>query len=247
MCCIIYRQKGTKLIKKDNLEKVIRKNPHGWGVCYIENGEVKEYKSLKMEDAFNTVRKLEEADIEFLFHVRWATKGEKSLQNCHPYKYSNGFLFHNGTMEKIEMWKKEMSDSWHFTFYLDKQLRKYRQPLKESLDALSDKIGESRLAIMEKDGSVHLYGKWHEIDGCLYSKKDWMIEYVYNNNNYHYTRGKQSYYDNWDEFINYDKHIENKNDDFDIDSMSVTQVFDLVKSKPREMAEFLYNKLSELK
>lgn len=178
MCCIIHRLKDNKEIAKDNLEKIIKKNPHGWGLSYIDDGgSLKVEKSMNMTTAIDKIRQLESENREFLFHARWATHGEKNTENCHPFPIHTGVMFHNGKFDH-KGWRQEMSDSWHFTFKLTKFLKR-----DISLDNLvnekyKDVIKESRLAFMLKDGTVVKYGEWHEIDGSFYSKIDWKYVYI---------------------------------------------------------------------
>ncbi len=37
MCCIIHRIKDSKEVAKDNIEKIIRRNSHGWGISHIDD------------------------------------------------------------------------------------------------------------------------------------------------------------------------------------------------------------------
>lgn len=178
MCCIIHRMKGSRKISDDNLKKVIKKNPDGWGIAYLDDdGIIQVEKSMDMTLAFDKVKEIESQDREFLFHARWATHGEKNTQNCHPYDIHDGVMFHNGKME-LNGWKKHMSDTWHLSQKITKFLRK-NQPLDHLiLKKYKDLINESRLAFMFNDGSIVKYGKWHEIDDCFYSKLDWQNAWI---------------------------------------------------------------------
>lgn len=186
MCCIIYRPKDAPEIKKDYIEKIIAKNPHGWGLAFSDKKDVFVQKSLVMDEAIEQIRRLEKKNIEFLFHARWATHGDKDLENCHPYDLTKGVLFHNGKID-IKCHNKKMSDTWHFSKVINKRLKRHGKSLNWIFERYKKMIGDSRLAAMSKDGNIVLHGNWHEIDGCKYSKTSWKYEYIttmhYNTNN----------------------------------------------------------------
>jgi hypothetical protein len=177
MCCIIHRPKGAKKIPDSNIESIIKINSDGWGIAYIRNGTVFFSKSMKMEDAKDKIRKLEKEDLEFLFHARYATHGDKSIENCHPYKSADGLLFHNGKID-IHCHNKKFSDTYYFARKVSKYLRKGRT-IESILKRFNKMIGQSRLAFITSKGKIIKHGKWYEEDGCEYSKLNW--KYRYNN------------------------------------------------------------------
>jgi hypothetical protein len=171
MCCIIHRPKGAKEIATYKLSAIICRNPHGWGLSYMKNGKLQIVKSMSMKDATTRIRELEKDDIEFLFHARWATHGDKTIDNCHPFNVTNGVLFHNG---KIDVFckNKELSDTYHFSLKINALLRKGKS-IEWIIKKFRTKLGLSRLAFMGLDGTIIKFGEWHELDQCFYSKLDW--------------------------------------------------------------------------
>lgn len=187
MCCIIHRLLNSKEIPLDNLERIIKKNPHGWGICWMEKNNdgienLQVIKSMDMNKSIDIIRELEKENKEFLFHARWATHGNKDVENCHPFKVHNGVMFHNGKME-FPLWNNKMSDSWHFSFKVSKYLRKNKH-----IDVIVEKfkhiVKDCRLAFMSNIGEVNRFGIWHEIEGNFYSKIDWQ-PYVSKNDPYY--------------------------------------------------------------
>jgi hypothetical protein len=80
-------------------------NPHGAGVAWRENGEVRWSKGL---DPDEVERLIAELPGEIIIHFRWASVGEVTPKLCHPFPISarastrltghaRAVLFHNGT------------------------------------------------------------------------------------------------------------------------------------------------------
>lgn len=187
MCCIIHRPVDAKAIPEDNLKSIIKINPHGWGLSYCKDKKIHIVKSMEMDDAIAAIRELEKDNIEFLFHARWATHGEKNISNCHPYDIQDGVLFHNG---KINVYCRsdKMSDTYYFSLKVNKFLRK-KKTIEWILNKFKSAIGPSRLAIMTTAGEVIKTGYWSTEDGCDYSKLNWKYQ-----NNYNYGYGGWSEY-----------------------------------------------------
>lgn len=186
MCCIIHRPKGAKEISLSDLERLIKVNSDGWGTSYFKDGHIKVRKSLNMDEAIAQVRELEKEDVEFLFHVRYATHGLVTLENCHPFNLTDGVMFHNG---KINVYcrDKKMSDTYYFSLKVNRFFRKNKS-LDWIINKFSTNLGASRTAFMSDKGEIVKFGKWHERDGCFYSKP------VYTYSTY---SGYEGYYDGY--------------------------------------------------
>ena len=83
------------------------KNPHGWGIGYFENGnaiiEKAPEKAKKSQTFLSVIEKAKSSVV--IAHVRYATKGDSCVENCHPFKgklFNRDWIFaHNGTIMNI--------------------------------------------------------------------------------------------------------------------------------------------------
>lgn len=241
MCCILHRPKGAKEIPTSNIESIIDINEDGWGISYIKNGQLQTVKSMEMEDAIVKIRELEKENIEFLFHARYATHGDKNLANCHPYKIINGVLFHNG---KITVHQRDLarSDTYYFSLKVNKYIRK-NKPIEEIIKKFEKEIGPSRLAFMTNTGEVIKFGTWHEEDTCFYSKLNWKWPaksyYGYGGyTDYDYVTPKTYTYDGYKEAL---KSCENNKMIYshDVKHMSEFDLIALASKFPSFCAEYL--------
>lgn len=106
MCLLTFIPAGTCPDKK-HLENSCSSNPHGFGYAIIkDNQEILIGKSLnakKLVEEFMMMRK-KYPDSDALFHSRYATHGELSVDNCHPFmvgKDKKTVLAHNGILPVI--------------------------------------------------------------------------------------------------------------------------------------------------
>lgn len=90
-------------------------NGDGFGIGWY-NKELKEEPGLYVSvlPAWNDKNLLDIASITqsncFFAHVRAATIGGVSLENCHPFKYNEFLMMHNGGIEDFDVIKKDMVD-----------------------------------------------------------------------------------------------------------------------------------------
>lgn len=173
MCLIVYKPKEANF----NLKTLF----NGWnmnsdgagfmvndGTTFIQKKGFFTYFSL-----LNALEQYNNNNFSIVVHFRWATHGEKDMDNCHPFAINDGLaMVHNGVLN-VNIEDKRYSDTWHFAqickrvaknnpeFWIDPALKK----MTESLIRKNNKF-----VFMNKD-HVEIYneaaGTW--LDGCWYS------------------------------------------------------------------------------
>ena len=85
-----------------NMDKIF-KHGDGWGIAYLENGELKIFRSTEAvyeDDQINQFKNLQSNMV--ILHARKASKGSVNIKNVHPFECKlNGhhyLFFHNGTI-----------------------------------------------------------------------------------------------------------------------------------------------------
>ncbi len=120
--CIIASIPAGSQIEEKTLNQMWESNPDGGGIAYIEDGEVKTYKSMKLKRfRSNFFRILDEyGDSDILVHTRIATHGSVCIANNHPFpimqngKELEDLVFaHNGILPSafIPPAKMDISDT----------------------------------------------------------------------------------------------------------------------------------------
>ena len=169
MCLIIASPSGT-LPDKSLLSNAISDNPHGWGLVVANNGKLGVAKGFKKADLDYELDALRENPVPYVIHYRWATHGEKNLDNCHPFKVRKDlYMAHNGVIQ-IHRENSKMSDTWHFVQWLKNNNIKPEELYSEYiLKEIGDVIGRyNKLAFLDKDGVLSIVnessGLWHKPD-----------------------------------------------------------------------------------
>jgi predicted glutamine amidotransferase len=149
-------------------------NPHGAGVAWREDGEVRWFKGLEPDELEPLIAGLKG---EIVIHFRWASVGEVTPKLCHPFPVSSkatirlsgharAVLFHNGTWGQ---WRETL-----------RRMPKHRTPdglLSDSRVAASlvDLCGVTvldrlpgRYVFFERD-FTELYGDWRDWRGMRVS------------------------------------------------------------------------------
>lgn len=147
-----------------------RKNPHGAGVAWRENGLVRWVKGLEPDEVEPLIKSLPG---EIVIHFRWASVGEVTPKLCHPFPVTpsattrlNGtaraVLFHNGTygawrdvlrkMPKGRIGDKLLSDSRVVASMVDYL----------GIDVLDEIHG--KFVVFERD-FTKLFGYWEKFAG----------------------------------------------------------------------------------
>ena len=103
--CVILVCPGNVRPDRATLDACHSANPHGAGVAWREDGEVRWFKGLDPSDLEALIPDLPG---EIVIHFRWASVGEITPRLCHPFPvtrlattrlsgHARAVLFHNGT------------------------------------------------------------------------------------------------------------------------------------------------------
>jgi predicted glutamine amidotransferase len=184
MCIAIIKEKGKKMPFKKTLRRCWDRNPDGAGFMHIREDKVtinKGFMTYKSLWKALQAHKFTEDDV-VIIHLRKATAGGISPANCHPFPitgsearlrqvkiHCNMAMVHNGVLGPGE---GNLSDTMIFVrdvLASPSIHRKLKDPaINELIEAY---IHGSRVAILEGNGTIHLYGDWlrDKKTGLLYS------------------------------------------------------------------------------
>jgi predicted glutamine amidotransferase len=173
MCVILVCPENVRP-DRATLDACHEANPHGAGVAWRENGNVRWFKGLEPDELEMLIAGLSG---EIVIHFRWASVGEVTPKLCHPFPvtanattrlsgHARAVLFHNGTWSQ---WRETL-----------RRMPKHRKPdglLSDTrvaasvvdlcgMDALDRLPG--RYVFYERDFTT-LFGDWHEWRGMQVS------------------------------------------------------------------------------
>lgn len=200
MCVICVKKKGIAYPEEKYLKNCFENNSHGAGFMVPYNDKVRIRKGfLTYEDfkaALDRMRERVGDDAPCVMHFRIATQGyDRGM--THPFPLSSKMdgmtalksscnigVAHNGILDLTSDGARNYSDTMKFIAdYLSLIIRNFDwYKDKRSVKLIERLIDGSRLAIMDKNGTINLLGKgWVKAeDGCWYS-------------NYSYKRKKTEY------------------------------------------------------
>jgi hypothetical protein len=124
MCAIITLGKG-QTFPYAQLKNATLNNPHGFGIVYTTGGSLKVYRKFdeKGNNPELVAKKLDEfkdADMRYL-HLRYSTRGEKNLENTHPFTVMNvkggrhiEFMHNGGLNRYVVSSEQKKSDSHQY-------------------------------------------------------------------------------------------------------------------------------------
>ncbi len=172
MCQIIVKQAGKKF-DMEKLKKAEKHNEDGYSITWWENERVNVFKTFDFSKALTLATTMKEHTA--IFHMRYATKGDKSYDNLHPFKVPNGYVMHNGTMFGLGSGTK--SDTAEFAEILNgcdynsiSDIEPLIRPfIDDSINRLVFFEDDGKVVIMNKDLGVVEDGLWYS---NTYHKKD---------------------------------------------------------------------------
>jgi predicted glutamine amidotransferase len=98
----------------DSLAEQSRRNPDGYGIAtFEEDGKPKVSKrpAAAYEDEEFAREAKQEESRTFVAHVRYASTGQVSLENTHPFEQEGRVFAHNGYVGELESLKERLGDS----------------------------------------------------------------------------------------------------------------------------------------
>lgn len=107
MCSIFILPAGVN-IPEEKLFRAVANNPHGFGIIVRDTvmNRVQVFREIEEETDYLKVKKIldDNIDLDRYVHLRWATVGEKNLDNVHPFTsyWTEGrqvYMMHNGTLQ----------------------------------------------------------------------------------------------------------------------------------------------------
>lgn len=179
--CIIAIKPSSKAIFDDvTIKEMFSRNPDGAGAMWFENGKVHIQKGfMNITAVLDFVHSRNWGEIPLILHFRIGTAGPNNEMNCHPYPIGrkNALkctctlgMAHNGILSKYNPpFGSEINDTQNFINTILNELPKnFLENTAICKLIESESIG-SRLAFLDKNGTITRFGNWIEDDGYFYS------------------------------------------------------------------------------
>jgi hypothetical protein len=185
MCLAIVKPKGI-IIPEEHLYNGWLNNNDGAGfACITTEGDFFVHKSLTYEgfiDVYRNAVKDYGNTSDFLIHFRIASKGNKTIDNCHPFIIDEDrIIIHNGTLYNINIDKKDTrSDTKVFAEDWLSQLPNNWEDNKIIHFMLEDFITSgSKICMLHRTKGIYIFNEdiGVRVDGIWYSNKSYE-EYV---------------------------------------------------------------------
>ena len=193
--CIIVNSKRGELPPKDKLHTAYVNNPHGCGIMWADQGEVKVTQGVwKFDQIWEHLEALE--GTPYAMHRRWVTRGKLGDAQCHPFRLTEKslqgrdiWMMHNGTMfflnNEVKKFNDRKSDTQIFAGHLAEVLRGQSDPEILFSDDVQDKMkssmgGHNRLLFMTDEGKTHILNRSQGVeDSEFWYSNDYSFEKGY--------------------------------------------------------------------
>ncbi len=142
-----------------------RANPHGCGIVTPTD----HYKGMSVELLLRHLHK-RHIDEPCIMHFRLATHGAIRRSNCHPFydKQSDVWFAHNGILP-VQPFKGKTDSETAFRRLFVPLIREYGIDSDELAYTVNQIIGGNKLAFLDGNGEVRLFGEYYEWHGSLFS------------------------------------------------------------------------------
>ena len=172
MCLIIFSP-DAKLPPHADVVEAAQGNPDGIGIMSAR-GVQKFLGRKRIRKAWRVINELASDAIPFAVHFRWATHGDVTPQNVHPFPVpgANAMLMHNGVLCTAAKATREKSDT---RIFADEVAPKYLLgvdcPTERRTGLERESSGNRLLLMLGKGEAWEVLNRslWTERHGCLYS------------------------------------------------------------------------------
>ena len=191
--CVILIKDNHNIIDEQLLNNSMEKNPDGLGVVWLDTNEITYHESKDIDILRN--------ERPYIAHFRYATVGEVSLANCHPFPIGDTgeYLMQNGTVRNLG--NKQTTDTEHLADLLAELPRHLWREVLEMTDCRFVTTDLHTYDVYNDD-------LWHEYDDILVSKDNVLPNYIKKLDNYY---GYEDYYspfdDNFGKWNEYDDYV----------------------------------------
>lgn len=171
MCQIVVCEPGD-ILSRDECKIHWELNPHGAGIMYSQEGEIRIQKFMNFDDFFGAYSGLDR-NLRTVVHFRYSTSGKANLANCHPFwVFENELaMAHNGVFPRMRPRLGE-NDTMAFIRSVLLTLPFDFPENAEIMRKLESGVGESnRLIFLRPNGDLSLIGDWAKSGSRLYSDR----------------------------------------------------------------------------
>lgn len=167
MCIAVLQLPGATKLPMNKFMDYGRRNPDGFGLLYINDGKLDQYKTLGLNDFYNHYQSVFDKFNKYstiLVHFRLGTQGKKDLNNCHPFLVNDevGFI-HNGIIRTQWEWDKEYPDNSDTFIFNEKILKPIGSDVmynQTAIELVSDYIGAgNKIPMISTRGDYIIYGQ----------------------------------------------------------------------------------------
>lgn len=173
MCLIIHKPE-SKLIPAALLTDAYTRNSDGWGIMFVDNGEVQAIKGFSLDELIRHVE-LIQGGRQIFVHLRMRTDGAVNIQNCHPFQVGSSgvYMMHNGIID-IETYGGK-SDTAVFVDMITPILESNRDLVFDTgfTSLVHEYIGHSRVVFLHPNGKYNIItdSAWVEWEGLSLSNR----------------------------------------------------------------------------
>lgn len=168
--CIIAALLPNLKLDKETFDRCWDRNPDGFGIAYLFNGQLRIKKTMFKKDAWSIYHNVDRIAPESakILHFRIGTHGTKDIDNCHPFMIDENTCFaHNGIIKGVpDCERKERNDTRVFNDIILKHLPKDFYKYEHYTMLIESFIDYSKLVFLNTSNELYIMnqkkGEWHE-------------------------------------------------------------------------------------